>query len=251
MNEQSFYNNLLVSSFLIAVIVFIVLFFFSAPYGRHLRKGWGPAISNKLAWIIMEVPAPLIFAIYFYIGDNRTIPALIFLGLWEVHYIHRALIYPFSLRGDRRMPVLVLSFGLLFNVMNAYLNGKYIFSLSNEYTNSWLIDVRFICGVVLFVIGFLINRAADQTLHSLRKPGEDIYHIPQTGLYRWISCPNYFGEILIWTGWALATWSLPGLAFAVWTVANLAPRARSHHTWYLENFPDYPSDRKVLLPRLW
>lgn len=251
MNEQSFYSNLLVVSFLIAVIVFVVLFFFSAPYGRHIRKGWGPAISNKLAWIIMELPAPLIFAIYFYTGDNRTIPVLIFLGLWEVHYIHRAFIYPFGLRGDKRMPVLVVGFGLFFNVMNAYLNGKYIFTFSSVYTNSWMIDYRFICGVVLFVVGFLVNRSADQTLHNLRKPGEDIYQIPQTGLYRWISCPNYFGEILIWTGWALATWSLPGLAFAVWTFANLAPRARSHHAWYLENFPDYPSDRKVLLPRVW
>ncbi|MDH5284165.1 MAG: 3-oxo-5-alpha-steroid 4-dehydrogenase, partial [Gemmatimonadota bacterium] len=34
------------------------------------------------------------------------------------------------------------------------------------------------------------------------------------------------------------------------TVANLAPRAWSHHRWYLEKFPDYPPDRKALIPHL-
>jgi len=81
-------------------------------------------------------------------------------------------------------------------------------------------------------------------LHNLRAPGETAYKIPQTGFYRWISCPNYLGEIVVWSGWALATWSLPGLAFAVWTVANLAPRARSNHRWYQDNFSDYPPNGK-------
>jgi hypothetical protein len=39
--------------------------------------------------------------------------------------------------------------------------------------------------------------------------------------------------------------------FAVWTAANLAPRAHSHHRWYRDNFVDYPLERKALLPRLW
>jgi protein-S-isoprenylcysteine O-methyltransferase Ste14 len=70
-------------------------------------------------------------------------------------------------------------------------------------------------------------------------------------MYRWISCPNYFGEIVEWIGWAIATWSLAGLAFALWTAANLAPRAHSHHQWYRESFADYPQERKALVPRLW
>ena len=45
-------------------------------------------------------------------------------------------------------------------------------------------------------------------------------------------------------------WSPAGLLFAVWTAANLVPRARSHHTWYKENFPDYPANRKAIAPFL-
>jgi steroid 5-alpha reductase family enzyme len=78
----------------------------------------------------------------------------------------------------------------------------------------------------LFLAGFIINRGADHVLRNLRKPGVAGYKIPYGGLYRWISCPNYFGEIITWIGWAVVTWSLPGLAFAAWTAANLVPRAR-------------------------
>ena len=251
MNAQTFYNDLLIASFLTAAVVFVVLFFFAAPYGRHTRKGWGPAVRNKLAWIVMEAPSPLLFAACFLIGDNHSPVPLVFLGLWEAHYLHRAFIYPFSLRGNRPMPVMIIGFGFLFNLMNAYLNGHYIFTLSTQYTGSWLTDPRFIGGLTLFVAGYLINRNADRILRSLRAPGETNYKIPQSGFYRWISCPNYLGEIVVWSGWALATWSLPGLAFAVWTVANLAPRARSNHQWYRKAFPDYPAERKALLPGLW
>jgi hypothetical protein len=63
-----------------------------------------------------------------------------------------------------------------------------------------------------------------------------------------VSCPNYLGEIIEWSGWALATWSLAGAAFALYTIANLAPRAVAYHRWYRESFNDYPPARRALLP---
>jgi 3-oxo-5-alpha-steroid 4-dehydrogenase 1 len=48
----------------------------------------------------------------------------------------------------------------------------------------------------------------------------------------------------------MATWSLAGLSFALWTFANLVPRALSNHRWYKEQFPDYPKNRKAILPFL-
>jgi 3-oxo-5-alpha-steroid 4-dehydrogenase 1 len=252
-NEQAFFNSLIVGWFLLAALVFVALLFFAAPYGRHFRSGWGPSINNKLGWVIMEAAAALVFAICFMFGSNiNTITTLVFFGLWEAHYIHRAFIYPFGLRSKSRgMPIIIVGFGLLFNTVNGYLNARYISIFSNGYTNGWLGDPRFVAGVLLFITGFIINRRADQILHDLRQPGESVYKIPYVGLYRWISCPNYLGEVIIWLGWAVATWSLPGLVFATWTVANLVPRARAHHAWYREHFPDYPPERKALLPGLW
>lgn len=253
MAEFQIYQAFLIFSFIFAVVVYVVLLFVSAPYGRHIRKGWGPTFSNRLAWFIMEAPSSVLFLITFLIGEApKTFTLIIFLALWQAHYIHRAFIYPFMIvDGNRKMPVLVMALGLIFNLGNAYVNGRYIFGFSGDYPNSWLLSAKFIFGVTIFIIGYVINRWADESLRALRNPVGGGYKIPYGGLFKWISCPNYFGEIIEWIGWAVATWSLPGLAFAVWTFANLAPRARTHHLWYHDNFPQYPSDRKALIPGVW
>jgi 3-oxo-5-alpha-steroid 4-dehydrogenase 1 len=253
LSELSLFNVLIAGWFALAAVVFLALLFFVAPYGRHVRRGWGLAINNRTGWVIMEVAALVAFAVCFVIGGNpNTVTTLVFLVLWEAHYLHRAFIYPFSLRSrSRGMPIIIVGFGLLFNTVNGYLNGRYIFSFSGGYGNDWLADPRFIAGVALFITGFIINRQADRILGDLSKSADSGYKIPYGGLYRWISCPNYLGEIIIWLGWAVATWSLPGLAFAVWTMANLVPRARSHHAWYRQKFPDYPPRRRALLPGIW
>jgi 3-oxo-5-alpha-steroid 4-dehydrogenase 1 len=252
-SERLFYDWLLLIAFILAAVVFTALFFIAAPYGRHSRSGWGHVINNKLGWIIMESAAPAAFLLLFIAGPNSgSITAITFLAMWELHYVHRAFIFPFSLRGkDSRITLAVVAMGLLFNTMNAYLNGRYVFNFSGGYPTDWLIGPRFITGAAIFIAGFIINRQADWTLRNLRRGNDSGYKIPYGGLYRWVSCPNYFGEILIWVGWAIATWSLPGLAFAVWTAANLAPRARSHQRWYREHFQDYPQQRKALVPLLW
>ncbi len=252
MTEAAFFNYLLIAWFVMAAVVFITLFFIPAPYGRHIRRGWGPAFTNRTGWLLMEAPAPLAFAALYLAGGNRSsLTALVFLLLWEAHYIHRAFIYPLSLQNrERKMPLTVVLFGFVFNLGNAYLNGRYLFTFAS-YAAGWLSDYRFFLGVLAFIAGFIINRNADEVLRHLRQGNESEYQIPFGGMYHWISCPNYFGEILTWVGWAIATWSLPGLAFAVWTIANLAPRARAHHLWYLQHFPDYPRKRKALIPGLW
>jgi protein-S-isoprenylcysteine O-methyltransferase Ste14 len=252
MQELTFFNTLLLAFFLLAVVVFVALFFVAAPYGRHARQGWGYSVGSRLGWVLMEAPSPLAFGICFLLAGGAGVTGLIFLLMWEAHYIHRAFIYPFSLRGAaRRMPLSVVSFAIVFNLMNGYLNGRYIFTFSGGYGAEWLTDPRFLIGVAMFVAGYVINRRADQALREMRANGESGYVVCHRGLFRQVSCPNYLGEIIIWTGWAVATWSLPGLAFAVWTLANLLPRARANHKWYRKNFPDYPPERKALVPGLW
>ncbi|MBL7202542.1 MAG: DUF1295 domain-containing protein [Anaerolineae bacterium] len=253
MNEATFHDGLTIGWFVLAAVTFAALFLTAAPYGRHIRGGWGATVSAKLGWVVMEAPAALVFALCYATGRRTgTITALVFLCLWEVHYVHRAFIYPLQLRGkDKRMPVSIVGMAFGFNVVNGYLNGRYVFHFSGGYPAEWLRDPRFLTGLGLFLVGYFINRQADHTLHGLREPGEAGYRIPEGGLYRWVSCPNYLGEIVEWFGWAIATWSLPGLAFAVWATANLAPRAGANHRWYREQFPNYPSGRKALVPGLW
>lgn len=253
MSERALFDWLLYAWFALAGAMVVTLFFVIAPYGRHIRKGWGLTVDNRLGWIIMEAPAPVLFAVCFALGKHSdTATAVAFLVMWELHYVHRAFIYPFGLRSrGKRMPMLIAAMAVLFSSVNAYLNGAYLFSLSGGYEIGWLTDPRFLAGLPLFVCGYVINKQADRTLRHLRQPGETGYAVPTGGLYRWVSCPNYLGEIITWFGWALATWSLTGLAFAVWVLANLVPRARSHHRWYRERFAEYPPNRRALLPGVW
>ena len=253
MTETTLYHVMLYMTFPLAAVTFVALLYINAPYGRHEQRGWGPTLSNRLGWFIMESPSVFLFAALFWLGKApKTLPMLVFFLLWLAHYIHRAFIYPFMIAGGTKvMPLAVTAMALAFNFGNVYINGRYLFSLSGGYSLSWLYSPQMLVGTLLFLMGFIINRWADRVLQNLRKPGETGYKIPLGGFYRWISCPNYFGEIIEWTGWAIATWSLPGLAFAVWTFANLAPRARAHHAWYHQNFPEYPAERKALIPRIW
>jgi 3-oxo-5-alpha-steroid 4-dehydrogenase 1 len=235
----------------IAVAVFAALFFVTAPYGRYARGGWGPTLPSRFGWLTMEAPAALVFAAVFAVSPYRGTTAWVFLVMWELHYVYRAFVYPFTLREDRRMPLSVVGMAIVFNSANAWLNAWWLFDLSGGYATSWLADPRFVAGAALFLVGMIVTRRADAVLRGLRSGCHDGYQVPQGGLYRWVSCPNYLGEIVEWAGWALATWSLPGLAFAAWTAANLAPRARANHLWYREHFSDYPPDRRALIPGIW
>ena len=200
----------------------------------------------------MEAPSALIMLTCFVLSEQELGPvAWTFLILWEVHYIHRSFIYPFRCQtAGKYMPASIAVMAILFNGVNATTNGLFLFQLHEPVGTSWFLDPRFIVGVLLFVLGMVINITSDNILLRLRASrGENEgYSIPQGGLYRWISSPNYLGEMMEWIGFAIATWSLPALAFAVWTVANLAPRARSNHAWYKRSFPEYPKERRALIP---
>ncbi len=237
--------------FIISAFSFPILFFFTAPYGRHARKGWGPEMNYTLGWYIMEIPPPLIFAFVFFLGTNCSAPVpLIFLGIWSSHYFYRSVIFPYLIgRKNKLKPIAAVVTGFIFNMINGFINAYAISSLADHLTDTaWLGDPRFIIGIILMATGFSINFQSDAILRKLRKPGEKDYKIPYGGLYRWISSPNYLGEIIEWTGLALATWTLAGLSFAVFTIANLFPRAISHHRWYNEQFEEYPKDRKAIIP---
>ncbi len=234
----------------LAAITFVALRFVTAPYGRHARAGWGPELPARIGWLVMESPAPLLFAALYALGPHRAGAApLALLALWELHYLYRAFAYPFLLRGDRRMPLLVALLAIAFNVLNAYVNAPWV-STFGAYPAAWLRDPRFVAGAALFLAGLFLHVSSDRALRRLRAPGESGYRIPRGGAFEWVSCPNYLGEVLEWSGWAVATWSLAGLAFALYTAANLAPRALAHHAWYRRRFADYPPARRALVPFL-
>jgi hypothetical protein len=252
MNEIVIFNFIMLIFGIVGAGVFILLFFVSAPYGQHIRKGWGPNINNKLGWFLMEIPTVVVFLILYLIGERKTsLVSILFLIIWMVHYGQRTLIFPFLIRAKEPMPVTIISFGFVFNGLNTYLQARWIYTLSAPYPDDWISSPFFITGVSIYLLGIIINLNSDHIIRNLRKPGESEYKIPYGCMFKWVSNPSYFGEITEWAGWAILTFSFPGLVFVAWTFANLAPRALSIHKWYLETFPDYPKNRKALIPHIY
>lgn len=232
------------------VCSFILLQFVAAPYGRHIKKGWGPEISNKLGWVFMEIPSFAII-LYFFMISNQSIYASMLSILWLIHYFNRTFIYPFRIRTKgKKMPLLIVIFAIFFNLVNASTNGYYFAELE-EYTSISFMEWNFYIGMSLFLVGFISNQISDTILIHLRKPGEVGYKIPNGFLFKYISCPNHFSELLQWGGFALMAWNIPATCFLIWTGANLIPRALRHHKWYRDHFKDYPKNRKALIPKIW
>ena len=247
---DQYFNWVAYGTLALAVPVFLLLFFVRAPYGRHIRGGWGPLRENRLGWFIMESPAVLVFGVILIFYARLNLTTLILMLLWQLHYCHRAFVYPWTLKKGRKMPWLILLMAVIFNITNGYLNAWSIASHGEKYSELWLSTPQFLTGVALFFAGMALNKVSDQQLARLSRSqeGSSAYQIPYGFLYRWVSCPNYLGEIIQWTGWAIATWSLAGWVFAIWTMANLVPRALAHHRWYQQNFENYPAGRRALIP---
>ena len=229
---------------------FILLQFVRAPYGRHIKKGWGPEISNNLGWVLMELPSFSII-LYFTLISSQSNYACMLSILWLIHYFNRTFIFPFRIRTKKKkIPLAIVLSAIFFNTVNASLNGYYL-SVLEQYTSDSFQNWHFYAGIILFVVGFLINQISDNHLIHLRKPGETGYKIPNKFLFKYISCPNHLGELTQWAGFAIMAWNLPALSFFIWTAANLLPRAAGHHKWYKKHFTNYPKNRKALIPKLW
>jgi 3-oxo-5-alpha-steroid 4-dehydrogenase 1 len=111
-------------------------------------------------------------------------------------------------------------------------------------------------GGALFLGGAALNVASDSTLRALRRggPRKDArkHFIPRGGMFELVTCPHYLGECLEWAGFAIATRTVAGWAFAFWTFANLLPRAVAYRKWYRDKFgAAFPKRRRAMIPFAW
>ena len=237
----------------LAIVVYIALQYFKAGYGFLRTKSWGPAIPNKIGWVIME--CPVFFAmLYLFLTSPRelNLTIVIITLLFFAHYFQRSFIFPFLIKGKSKMPISIIVMGITFNLINAYMIGKWLYEYCPEdsYTIEWLYSPQFIIGTIIFLFGMFVNIQSDSIVRHLRKPGDTKHYIPKGGMFKYVSSANYFGEITEWFGFAVLTWSLPGVVFCIWTFANLAPRANSLYDKYTEEFGEEFTKlkRKRVLP---
>ncbi|KAK4523244.1 hypothetical protein GAYE_PCTG44G1137 [Galdieria yellowstonensis] len=233
--EEDIYDYIFLGFLFLAAITFPLLLVVDAPYGKLFSSSWGPTIRTDIDKSRLKEPAYLLLSIMFL-----------------VHYLQRAFIFPLLMKtpGKPTSVIVVLS-ALGWNLINGYLVGRGLFHFEAKLARDWHKSPIFIIGALCWLCGFLINLHSDHILRSLRKPGEKGYKIPHGGFFRWVSCANYFGEMVEWFGWALASQSLAGALFVFWTIANLLPRAIHYHQWYIQKFSSYVTlNRKACIPFL-
>ena len=240
----------------IALVVYVSLFFVDAGYGKFYNPKWGPAVNNKLGWVLMESPVFIAMLVLWLCSDRRgDLVRMAFLFLFELHYFQRSFVFPFRLRGRSVMPLSIIIMGVIFNVLNALMQGGWIFYISPDdyYPADWLTDPRFIVGFLVFIIGMYINIQSDDIIRNLRKEGDTKHYLPKGGMFRYVTSANYFGEFVEWVGFAILTWSWAGAVFAWWTLANLAPRAHRIYDAYREEFGDELDTKKTkrFIPFVW
>ena len=234
---ENYYTFLIVMAVL-AVIVFVALHFVEAGYGYLFNPRYGRPISNKVGWVLMESPVFVAMTILWALSERRFEAAPLVLSiLFQIHYFHRSFIFPMRLRGNSKMPLGIVLMGMTFNTLNALMQGGWFFYLAPEnFYHDWFSRPMIWIGIILFFAGMAINLQADHIIRSLRKPGDTRHYIPHGGMFRYVTSANYFGELVEWTGFAIASWSWAGAVFVLWTFANLAPRAASLRRRYEKEF---------------
>ncbi len=252
------YDTVLTLGFAFAALVAVGAAFTKSPYGRFASDRWGLSLSPRLGWFLMELPATLSFVFFYVQGRNRFEPVpLFFLAVWLIHYGNRGFVFPYLIRSPKgataSFSLMIVMTGWLVTATHGYLNAAFISELGTHFTTDWFTDPRFLIGIAIYYASFFLNIQSDSIIRNLRSHdevarGDKVYRIPEGGLFRYVSNPSYLTEITAFAGFAIATWSL-GATFVLWvTMANLIPRALQTHRWYHEKFPDYPRDRRALVP---
>ena len=118
-----------------------------------------------------------------------------------------------------------------------------------------------ILGTVMWVLGFGLEVVADAQKTAFRSQTENHGRFIQSGLWSWSRHPNYFGEILLWTGIAVIgsgvytghqwwAWSSPVVVIWLLTSVSGIPmlEARAEQRWGED--PEYVAYKKRT-PVLW
>ena len=124
-------------------------------------------------------------------------------------------------------------------------------------------DIFAVIGLLVWLFGFGIEVIADWQKSQFRAEPENRGKFINTGLWAWSRHPNYFGEIVLWTGvaiialpvlqgWQLLTLISPVFVTLLLTRISGVPllEARADEKWGGQaDYEDYRANTPVLIPR--
>ena len=237
--------------------MFILLFYSSNGYGRLSNESNSFLMVNeKIAWSVhlLEIVfsfGHIIYYVFFY--ENYSMTNIVLLMLFCAHYINRGIFYPLFMpsTSKSKWPIEFLFFSFVWITSNSLIQDRNVL-FNSVYEEGYLRSTWFMFGLTVFLIGMIINIHSDYYIIKLKKQNNGDYVIPYGYLYSYITCPNYFGELIEWFGFFLCTQTTGAFIFFLFSCSNLIPKAHKNYEWYKEKFPkDFPKNRKKLVPLLY
>ena len=118
-------------------------------------------------------------------------------------------------------------------------------------------------GLVVWIAGFAIEATADWQKSAFKADPANRGHFIRRGLWAWSRHPNYFGEIVLWTGiaimatpamagWQWLGWASPVFVYGLLTKVSGIPMLEKQADERWGGDPDYEAykaDTPVLVPR--
>ncbi|GBF94137.1 hypothetical protein Rsub_07124 [Raphidocelis subcapitata] len=208
---------------------------------------FGPMVIYPAFFFFPQIFYPWATAV-----PEKTLVQKVACAYWAGHYAKRIgetfLVHVF---GHDTMPV----FNLFKNCSYYYGFAAYVAYFANhpDYTSPPEKQ-----SLVLFAVATLFqlaNLRCHIILKNLRKPGEKGYKIPSGFLFNYITCANYYAEIMGWVCFSLATRTLTGALFTIAGAYQMAIWAQGKHRRLQKLFdgkdgrPKYPK-RWIMIPLL-
>jgi very-long-chain enoyl-CoA reductase len=124
----------------------------------------------------------------------------------------------------------------------------YFFLKPDYSTPSWQTkNVSILLGL-LFMIFEALNFKTHLILRDLRRPGTNERNIPYGFGFNQVSCANYLWETMAWLMFALMANRWGGYLFLAVAFAQMLQWALEKHRRYKREFPEYPKNRKAMVP---
>jgi len=219
-------------------------------------KDLGPQIAFRPVYIF-EYLGPWLIYIPFGLrlipvyGDKASIPLntnqKVAFMLWMTHYTKRLLetifVHEF---GTLTMPVFNLFKNCLYYWSFAAAVGYNVNIPNAQDLPSWHLYL----GFPWFCVFMLLNFLCHLRLKYMRPKGTNDFVIPHGGLFEYITCPNYFCEIMTWFGFNILTGFTPaGIAFNIVGAAQMVKWATERREKFIKLFGSkWPKKRWVLFP---
>jgi very-long-chain enoyl-CoA reductase len=208
-------------------------------YGKFRAVGGIP--SRLSMFVIYTTPiVALFFSAQSYLPDATLIQWIV-VGAVFIHFLKRLLesmfLHKYSGLAGTLTTLLIASFYSLAAYLIGWLNQNPVPAM----------DVWFALGLLIFLAGLAGNFYHHKLLADLRQGTFD-YFIPKKGWFEYTACPHYLFEIFIWLGIALLSRHLLSWLVLLFVISYLSARAIRTLDWYRKRFPDFPKDRKAILP---